>query len=159
MNVARARRAHGRPWVLLQRGAGGHGEPRGAGEVGGRLSSAAGGVHNARTQQLARSPGAGERPGEKKKNEQNTKTGATEGGQAGEGRLWRPEVLSSRVGKARGAPKISLTQSISHIPSNSKQGDGTSGEGGLTPVCHGHTFAFTFIPHSKCRGLSRGSTA
>lgn len=63
MNVARARRAHGRPWVLLQRGAGGHGEPRGAGEVGGRLSSAAGGVHNARTQLLARSPGAGERPG------------------------------------------------------------------------------------------------
>lgn len=90
----------------LQRGAGGHGEPRGAGEAGGRLSSEAGGVRNARTQLLARSPGAGERPGGKKKNEQNTKTGATEGGQDGEGRLWRPQVLSSCVGKARGAPKI-----------------------------------------------------
>lgn len=134
----------------LQRGAGGHGEPWGAGEAGGRLSSAAGGVHNARTQLLARSPGAGERPGGKKKMNKTLKQAQPKGARMGRGAYGGPKSSAPVSGRHGEPPKLSVL----HTPSNSKQGAGTSGGGGLTPVCHGHPVAFTFILHSRCRWLS-----
>lgn len=96
----------------LQRGAGGHGEPRGAGEAGGRLSRAAGGVCNARTQLLARSPGAGERPGGKKKMNKTLKQAQPKGARMGRGAYGGPKSSAPVSGRHGEPPKSALPRAF-----------------------------------------------
>lgn len=99
---------------------------------------------------------AGEEPGSwraawgEKKMNKTLKQAQPKGARMGRGAYGGPKSSAPVSGRHGEPPKLSVL----HTPSNSKQGAGTSGGGGLAPVCHGHPFAFTFILHSRCRWLS-----
>lgn len=110
-----------------------------------------------RAQELASIPG-------RKKQNKTLKQAQPKGARMGRGAYGSPWSLAPtarRDGKSLKVPKSNLAQGgqhIWHVLKQFKTRSCTSEEGGLTLLCHVHTFSLTLSLHSTCRWILRGST-